>query len=333
LPHGVSAPRDVSKVAEVRVLVTGSNGFIGLALIAELARRKAIVRGAVRHSGSFLQDCECVIVGEVNGQTNWHEALVGATEVVHLAARAHITHETAEDSLAAFRAINTEGTLNLARQAAQDGIRRFVFVSTIKVNGEGRDAPYAELDAPAPEDAYAVSKWEAEHGLRKIADQTGMEIVVLRVPLVYGPGVGANFLRLLTAIDAGWPLPLGGIVNCRSLIYLGNLVDAIIVSLRHPNAANKLFLLSDFEDVSTTELIRRLAAALDVKPRLFALPRAWIRQAAIVLDKLRAVDRLWGSLFVDSSKIHRELDWLPPFSMDIGLAETAKWYRRVRGDA
>ena len=315
------------------ILVTGANGFVGRALMAELAARKSSVRGAVRRSGAILPDCECVVVGDVNEKTDWHDALAGATAVVHLAARAHITHETAEDSLAAFRAVNTEGTLNLAWQAAQAGIRRFVFVSTIKVNGEGREAPYTEVDVPAPEDAYAVSKWEAEQGLRKIADQTGMEIVALRAPLVYGPGVGANFLRLLTAIDAGWPLPLGGIVNCRSLIYLGNLVDAIIVSLSHPNAANKLFLLSDFEDVSTTELIRRLAAALDVKPRLFALPRAWIRQAAIVLDKRRAVDRLWGSLFIDSSNIQRELDWLPPFSMDIGLAETAKWYRRVRGDA
>jgi len=292
-----------------------------------------MVRGTVRNSGVITHGEDCVVIGEINGNTDWHGALAGITHVVHLAARAHITHETAEDSLAAFRAINTEGTLNLARQAAQAGIHRFVFVSTIKVNGEGRDTPYAEIDAPAPEDAYAVSKWEAEQGLRKIADQTGMEIVVLRVPLVYGPGVGANFLRLLTAIDAGWPLPLGGIVNCRSLIYLGNLVDAIIVSLSHPNAANKLFLLSDFEDVSTTELIRRLAAVLDVKPRLFALPRAWIRQAAIVLNKRRAVDRLWGSLFIDSSNIQRELDWLPPFSMEIGLIETAKWYRRVRGDA
>lgn len=301
--------------------------------MAELAAQKSSVRGTVRYSGAFLPDCDCVVVGEVNGNTDWHDALADATAVVHLAARAHITHETAEDSLAAFRAVNTEGTLNLARQAAQAGIRRFVFVSTIKVNGEGRESAYTETDESAPEDAYAISKWEAEQGLRKIAAQTGMEIVVLRAPLVYGPGVGANFLRLLTAIDAGWPLPLGGIVNCRSLIYLGNLVDAIIVSLSHPNAANNLFLLSDFEDVSTTELIRRLAAALDVKPRLFALPRAWIRQAAIVLDKRRAVDRLWGSLFIDSSNIQRELDWLPPFSMDIGLAETAKWYRRVRGDA
>lgn len=314
-------------------LVTGANGFIGRALMAELAAQRSSVRGAVRHSGALLPDCECVVVGEVNGNTDWHVALAGATAVVHLAARAHITHETAEDSLAAFRAVNTEGTLNLARQAAQAGIRRFVFVSTIKVNGEGRESAYTEADKPTPEDAYAISKWEAEQGLRDIAAQTEMEIVILRAPLVYGPGVGANFLRLLTAIDAGWPLPLGGIVNCRSLIYLGNLVDAIIVSLIHPNAANTLFLLSDFEDVSTTELIRRLAAALDVKPRLFALPRAWIRQAAIVLNKRSAVDRLWGSLFVDSSNIQRELDWLPPVSMDIGLAETAKWYRCVRGDA
>lgn len=268
-----------------------------------------------------------------NGNTDWHDALTGATEVVHLAARAHITHETAEDSLAAFRAINTEGTLNLARQAARSGVRRFVFVSTIKVNGEGRESAYTETDEPAPEDAYAISKWEAEQGLRDIADHTEMEIVILRAPLVYGPGVGANFLRLMAAIDAGWPLPLGGIINRRSLIYLGNLVDAIIVSLNHSKAAGKVFLLSDIEDVSTTDLVRRLAAALDVKPRLFALPCVLMRQIASVFNKRRAIDRLWGSLFVDGRKIQHELDWLPPFSMDIGLSETARWYRSVRGDA
>jgi len=315
------------------ILVTGANGFVGRALMAELASQKSCVRGAVRRSDAILPGCECVVVGDVNGNTDWHDALAGATKVVHLAARAHITHETAEDSLAAFRTINTEGTLNLARQAAQAGVRRFVFVSTIKVNGEGRETPYTEVDTPAPEDAYAISKWEAELGLRDIAARTGMEIVVLRAPLVYGPGVGANFLRLVQALDAGWPLPLEGIINRRSLIYLGNLVDAINVSLSHANAAGKLFLLSDSEDVSTTDLVRRLAVALDAKPRLFALPRTWIKQAAIVLNKRRAVDRLWGSLFVDSSKIQHELDWSPPFPMDNGLAETAKWYRNVRGEA
>jgi nucleoside-diphosphate-sugar epimerase len=315
------------------ILVTGANGFVGRALMAELAARKSSVRGAVRRSGAILPDCECVVVGDVNENTDWHDALGDATEVVHLAARAHITHETAEDSLAAFRTINTEGTFNLARQAAQAGIRRFVFVSTIKVNGEGRESAYAETDKPAPEDAYAISKWEAEQGLHVIAAQTAMEIVILRTPLVYGPGVGANFLRLMSALDAGWPLPLGGIINRRSLIYLGNLVDAIIVSLSHSEAGGKTFLLSDLEVVSTTDLARRLAAALDTKPRLFALPRALIRQVAIVFNKRRTVDRLWGSLFVDRRKIQHELDWSPPFPMDIGLAETVKWYRSVRGDA
>ena len=315
------------------ILVTGANGFVGRALMAELAARKVGVRGAVRRSDAILPGSECVVVGDVNGNTDWHDALTGATKVVHLAARAHITHETAEDPFAAFHSINTEGTLNLARQAAQAGVRRFVFVSTIKVNGEGKETFYTEADTPAPEGAYAISKWKAELGLRDIAAQTGMEIVVLRAPLVYGPGVGANFLRLVQALDAGWPLPLDGIINRRSLIYLGNLVNAIRISLIHPGAANKLFLLSDSEDVSTTDLVRRLAVALDAKPRLFALPRTWIKQAAIVLNKRRAVDRLWGSLFVDSRRIQHELDWSPPFSMNIGLAETAKWYRNVRGEA
>lgn len=314
----------------MRVLVTGANGFIGLALIDELARRKAIVRGAVRHSGSFLQDCECVIVGEVNGQTNWHEALVGATEVVHLAARAHITHETAEDSLAAFRAINTEGTLNLARQAAQAGIRRFVFVSTIKVNGEGRDAPYAELDAPAPEDAYAVSKWEAEQALWQVAAETGMEVVMLRPPMVYGPGVKGNFLRLMQALDKRRPLPLGAIQNQRSLIYLGNLVGAICLCLTHSKAAGKAFLVSDGDDVSTPELVRRIAAALGRRPFLLPVPVSWMRWAGRMLGKQAAVDRLLGSLCVDISPLREELDWTPPYSMQAGLEATAQWYRKTK---
>lgn len=308
------------------ILVTGANGFVGRALMAELAARKSSVRGAVRRSDAILPGCECVVVGDVNGNTDWHDALAGATEVVHLAARAHITHETAEDSLAAFRTINTEGTLNLARQAAKAGVRRFVFVSTIKVNGEERDGPYNEFDLPLPQDPYAISKWEAEQGLQDIAARTGMDVTILRPPLVYGPGVQANFLQLMQAVDKGWLLPLGSVKNRRSLIYLGNLVDAITACLTHPAAANMMFLLSDGDDVSTPELIRRLAIALGRPANLLPIPSVFLKIVSLVLGKRMAADRLLGSLTLDGRAIQHELRWSPRYSMAAGLDATAAWY-------
>ena len=264
-------------------LVTGASGFFGRALVAELVGRGISTRGAVRRAVSLPLGAECVAVGEIDNRTDWYEALRDAGSVVHLAARAYVMHEAGVDPLASFLAINTEGTLNLARQAAQAGVHRFVFVSTIKVNGEGRDTPYTESDLAAPQDRYAISKWEAEQGLRDIAARTGMEVVILRSPLVYGPGVGANFLRLMQVVDKGWPLPLGGVANCRSLIYLGNLVDAIAACLTHSAAANKTFLLSDGEDVSTPELIRRLAFTLRRPARLFSVPSFLLRSAGALL--------------------------------------------------
>jgi len=309
------------------ILVTGANGLVGRALVAELVARKLEVCGALRRPHEMLPCCKHMVVGELNGQTDWHGALAGATQIVHLAARAHVTDETTNASLDTFSDINTAGTLNLARQSAQAGVRRFVFVSTVKVNGEGKETPYSEADEPCPEDAYAMSKWEAEKGLRAIATETGMELVVLRPPLVYGPGVGANFLRLMQLIDLGLPLPLGGMNNCRSLIYIGNLVDAIATCLTQPEAANKMYLLADAEDVSTMGLIERLSEALGKRTKLFHMPRSLLKLAGIVLNKQRAMDRLLYSLTVDSSAICQELNWVPPFSMKFGLTETAKWYK------
>ena len=268
-----------------------------------------------------------ISVGDINAHTPWSQALAGVTDVVHLAARVHITQEASSDAYAAFRAVNTEGTLHLARQAAAAGVRRFIFLSSIKVNGEGKPQAYLETDTPAPEDAYAASKWEAEQGLWKISAETGMQMVVLRIPLVYGPGVGANFLQLLRTVNKGWPLPLRGIANCRSLLYIGNLVDAMLVALEHPDAANRLYLLSDGQDVSTSQLVQRIAQALNETPRLFSLPQGMLRLAASVLGKSSAVDRLFGSLYLDSSKFRQELGWVPPFSLQDGLNETANWYQ------
>lgn len=249
-------------------------------------------------------------------------ALVGCETVVHLAARVHMMRESVQDPLASYLEINTGATLNLARQAVQSGVKRFVFISTIKVNGEGRDAAYRETDVPAPEDAYAISKWEAEQGLQRIARETGLEVVILRPPLVYGPGVKANFLRLMKTIQRGWPLPLGAIRNRRSLLYLGNFVDAIRLCVEHPAAAGQTFLLDDGQAVSTPELIRAVARAMGRPARLLAVPVGVLAFLGALLGKRAAVARLTGSLHVDSSAIRSRLGWTPPYSMEAGLAAT-----------
>jgi UDP-glucose 4-epimerase len=263
-----------------------------------------------------------VVIGDINSVTDWAAALAGCDAVVHLAARVHVMHDTAEDPLALYRATNTDATLNLARQAAQAGVKRFVFVSTIKVNGEGRDAPYRETDAAAPGDAYAISKWEAEQGLQRIAQETGLEVVILRPPLVYGPGVKANFRRLLDTVARGRPLPLGAIHNKRSLLYLGNFVDAIRACIEHPAAAGQTFLLDDGRPVSTPELIRAVARAMGKPARLLPVPVGVLEFTGALLGKRAAVARLTGSLHVDSSAIRSRLDWTPPYSMEAGLAAT-----------
>ncbi len=316
----------------MNLLLTGSTGFIGKHLVADLKKRELTFQLAIRSKHAKSTSNKCFAVEEINQHTLWTEALNGVTDVIHLAARVHITHETSIDAYAAFRAVNTEGTLNLARQAATAGVRRFIFLSSIKVNGEGKQGAYSEVDKPFPEDAYGVSKWEAEQGLWEISAETGMQIVILRIPLVYGPCVGANFLQLLKAVNKAWPLPLGGIHNQRSFLYVGNLVDAITVALQHPNAANKLYLLSDGQDVSTTQLIDFMAATLHKPSRLLSVPQGILRMVAGLMGKSSAVDRLFGSLILDSSKFRKELSWVPPFSMQQGLAETAQWFLNAQAN-
>lgn len=303
----------------MKILVTGATGMVGRGVCEQLSARGYAVVPAVRRLSGLPNE---FATGDIGPSTDWHVALGECDAVVHLAARVHMMEDAARNPLALYRETNTEATLNLARQAAQAGVKRFVFVSTIKVNGEGHDAGYRETDVPAPGDAYAISKWEAEQGLRPIAAETGLEVVILRPPLVYGPGVKANFLRLIQTVRKGWPLPLGAIHNRRSLLYLGNFVDAIRLCVEHPAAAGQTFLLDDGRAVSTPELIRAVARAMGRPARLLAVQVPLLELAGTVLGKRAAVARLTGSLFVDSSLIRSRLGWTPPYSMEAGLAET-----------
>lgn len=312
-------------MAEDTVLVTGANGFIGRILCDVLAASGHRVRKAVRAANPG--DLDAVAVGDLGDRTDWRAALVGASHVVHLAARTHVMRETASNPIAEYRRINVQATERLARSAAEIGIRRLLFLSSVKVNGERtEERPFTEGDAPRPEDAYGVTKWEAEQTLARISAETGLEVVVLRPPLVYGPGVKGNFLRLMDLVAGGVPLPLGAIANRRSLIYAGNLAGAIVKTLAAREAAGKTYLLNDGEDVSTPELVRLLAQSLGVRSRLMPVPLALLRLAATLTGKRAELVRLAGSLQVDSTRIRRELGWRPPFTLAQGLEQTARWY-------
>ena len=310
------------------MLVTGATGFVGAALVSRLVDSgRFVVRAAVRRESCvLLAGVERMVVGDLTPNTDWQQALVGVDAVVHLAARVHVMNDTASDPLSAFRQVNVAGTERLARIAATKGVKRFVYISSVKVNGESCEKPFTEQSIPAPEDPYGVSKWETEQILHRVAEETGLEVVILRPPLVYGPGVKANFLSLFKIVDRGIPLPLAGINNQRSLIYLENLVDAIIKCIEHPNAANQTFLLSDGQDVSTPELIRMIASAMGKKPRLAPCPPVVLKFLGKLTGKSLEVKRLIGSLQIDNSKIKKVLNWQRPFTMEEGIAETVKWY-------
>ena len=283
------------------------------------------VRGMTRLPCDLPTGVGNVVVDGVDDKTDWRDELVDCDVVVHLAARVHVMYDASIDPLAEFRRVNVQGTLNLARQAAASGVRRFVFISSIKVNGEATQPgqPFTADDAPAPLDAYGISKMEAEQGLRELAAQTGMEVVIIRPPLVYGPGVKANFAAMMRWLQRGVPLPLGAIHNQRSLVALDNLVDLIVTCLTHPAAANQTFLVSDDEDVSTTELLRRMGQAMGKPARLLPVPVSWLKVGAAMVGKRDAAQRLSGSLQVDIEKTCRLLGWVPPISLDEGLRRAA----------
>lgn len=308
-------------------LVTGANGFVGSALCARLSRDGAALRRAVRSLNSQPEGVEAIAMGSLSSETDWTVALRSVDQVVHLAARVHVMNDKSGDPLAEFRRVNVDGTANLARQSAAAGVRRFVYLSSIKVNGEFTQEghPFTADDAPAPEDPYAVSKHEAEQALRQIAAKTGMEVVIIRPPLVYGPGVKANFESMMRWLSRGVPLPLAAANrNRRSLVALDNLVDLILTCLQHPKAANQTFLVTDGEDLSTTELLQRMGQAIDRPTCLLPVPVSLLAFAARLLGKKAVAQRLLGSLQVDISKTCELLDWKPPVTVDEGLRRAAK---------
>jgi nucleoside-diphosphate-sugar epimerase len=318
----------------MNILLTGSTGFVGQALLKTLTRPtlekqaawsvSAALRTQSQTKTCSSYNCSTYVVGNLNADTDWLEALANQPVVIHTAARAHIMKDEVPDPLAEYRKDNVEGTLNLARQAAQAGVKRFIFISSIKVNGEQTPLgkPFTPEDTPAPEDPYGISKYEAEQGLQQLAQETGMEVVIIRPPLVYGPGVKGNFASMVRLVEKGIPLPLGAIHNKRTLVALDNLVDLIITCIDHPAAANQVFLAGDGEDVSTTELLRGVAKAMGKPARLIPVPASILTMGATVLGKKAVAQRLLGSLQVDISKAREVLGWEPVVGVEAAL-ETA----------
>lgn len=314
-----------------QIVLTGATGFVGGAILNRLQREQKYPVTAVVRGGSALQlsAVPVIRINTFDGDTQWQNHLESADVIIHSAARVHVMNDVESDPLAAFRKINVEGTLNLARQAAASGVRRFIFISSIKVNGEGTKpgTAYTADDVPAPADPYGISKMEAEQGLRQLAAQTGMEVVIIRPVLVYGPGVKANFLNMMRWLSKGIPLPFGAIHNRRSLVALDNLVDLVVTCISHPAAANQTFLVSDGDDLSTTALLSKMANALQRPARLIPVPSWMLETGATLLGKKALSQRLCGSLQVDISKTRTLLGWTPPISVDQALMATALHFK------
>lgn len=310
----------------MRVLVTGATGFVARAVMPALLARGHEVRAAARRP---VAGVDTVIVPDVGPHTDWAAALDGCDAVVHLAARVHVLRDPSAEPLADFRRVNRDGTRRLAEEAVRAGVGRIVHVSTAKVLGESSPPgrPFGDDAAPAPADPYSVSKWEAERALEEACGAAGAAAVSLRPPLVYGPGVGANFLRLLRAVDARRPLPLGAIANRRSLVYVGNLASAVAACIEAASLPCAAWLVADGADLSTPELVRRIGRALGVHPRLVPVPPAWLRLGGSLLGRRAEMDRLLGDFALAPTALAARLGWSPPFDVDHGLAETAAWYR------
>jgi UDP-glucose 4-epimerase len=314
----------------MKLLVTGASGFVGTALIRYLYEKGCFrILAALHHQTPELPvGVDSVQISGITADTDWSVALAGVETVVHLAARVHVMKDSSGDPLAEFRRVNVVGTLTLARQAASAGVKRFIFLSSIKVNGEQTlpGQAFTEEDVPAPLDPYSISKYEAEEGLRDLAQQTKMEVVIIRPPLVYGPGVKANFLNMMRWLHKEVPLPFASLNNRRSLVALDNLLDFIVVCLEHSAAANQIFLVSDGEDLSTAELLRRMASALGKPAHLMPMPTSLLKVGAVLMGRRDMGQRLCGSLQIDISKARTILGWNPPISVDEELSRTAQGF-------
>ena len=311
------------------ILVTGANGFVGRGLCRTLSQRGFLVKGAIRQTAiAPAEAVQYVSVGDIGPDTDWTEALRGVDRVIHLAGRAHIRRDRASNPLAEYERTNTWGTMRLAQMAAAAQVKRFIFLSSVKVNGEEtHDQPFGETDRPAPLGAYAVSKWQAEEGLLHLYQGGSLPVVIIRPPLVYGPGVRANFLQLIRWVDAGLPLPLGRIKNRRSLVGLRNLLDFMIICLHNPAAAGEIFLVSDGEDLSTPDLMQRIGGFLGRPARLIPVPYRFLAIMARIMGKKDPLDKLCHSLQVNVEKARKVLHWQPPFSVDEELEQTIEWYK------
>lgn len=308
------------------VLLTGATGFVGKALTQRLLANGlySLVAVSRRQKVDLPLGVKLVLGADLAQEPDWCSILKGVDVVVHLAARAHVINDKATDPLSVFRRVNTEGTLTLARQAVTAGVRRFVFISSIGVNGNRNTRPFTELDTPRPAEPYAISKLEAEQGLRQLAIGTDMEVVIIRPPLVYGPNAPGNLGSLIRGVNKGIPLPLGAIHNRRSLVALDNLVDFIVTCIDHSAAANQTFLVADGEDLSTTELLIRIATALGRPSLLLPVPQNILKACLKIIGKGGMARRLCGSLQVDITKSRTLLGWNPPISVDEGLRRTVQ---------
>lgn len=318
-------------IIKMKFVISGANGFVGRALCTELIRRGQHITPIIRSGNLLIENYKTIVIGEINNETNWAQALRNADVIIHLAARVHVMRDNTADPLTEFLKVNLHGTSNLARQAACSGAKRFVYVSSIKVNGEKTNAmqSFTEGNEPSPQSPYSISKWQAEQELQHIAQETGLEVVIVRPPLIYGPGAKGNFARILTVIARHIPLPFSAVHNLRSLIYVENLVDALITCSTHPIAAGQTYLVCDGEDISTPNLLRQLGDALECPAHLFPLPPNWLEILGKLSGKSGAIERLLGSLQVDSGKIRRDLNWVPPYTLHQGLQKTAESYRHL----